>query len=50
MKFKDAEEYIEDCRKEDGSLDESELINLVLWAYDRGYSESREHFREEVLM
>jgi hypothetical protein len=47
MKSQDAKEYIEDCRKPDKTLDEQELIDLVIWAYDKGWSEGIADYREE---
>ena len=47
MKAANAREYIEDCRKPDGTLDEKELISLVLWAYDQGWSDGIDDYREE---
>ena len=47
MKSKDAKEYVEECRNDDGSLDTDELIELILWSYDKGWSEGIEDYREE---
>ncbi len=41
MKFSDAKEYMEECRQDDGTLNEDELENLIIWAYDKGCEETR---------
>jgi hypothetical protein len=47
MKIKDAKEYIEDYRLENGSLNEQGIADLIVWAYDQGWVEGREDYREE---
>lgn len=48
MKTKQAKEYIEECKNEDGSYSLTQLADLVIWAYDRGWSEGIEDYREEL--
>lgn len=49
MKSQDAIQFIEECRNEDGTLDESKLADLVIWAYDQGWSLGIQDYREEIL-
>lgn len=47
MKFKEALEYLNDLKKEDGSYIEDELVSLIIDAYDSGYRQSIEDSKEE---
>jgi hypothetical protein len=47
MKLKDAKELIDECKDKDGMLVEAELESLIVWAYDKGWTEGIEDYREE---
>lgn len=47
MKLSDAKSYIEETMDERGLFDVYELSELILWAYDKGWSEGIEDYREE---
>ena len=46
MKIECAKECLEENRKENGQLDESGLAELIIWAYDQGYEDATEDYRE----
>lgn len=47
MKIEDAKEYIRDeITKKDGDLVQN-LAELLVWAYDKGWSEGIEDYRED---
>jgi hypothetical protein len=50
MKSKEARELIELCRNDDGYLDKDEIEDLVIWAYDKGWTEAIKELVEEDLM
>ena len=50
MKLDEAKEYIAECRKDNGLLAVQELAELILWAYDKGWSEGIEDYREEKFL
>jgi len=47
MKEELAKEYIEDCKNEDGTFDEKQLIEVLQWAYDHGFVKGYEECRED---
>lgn len=47
MKSKEARELIESCRNDDGYLDKDEIQSLIIWAYDKGWTEALEDLAEE---
>jgi hypothetical protein len=49
MKSQDALQFIEECRNDDETLDESKLADLIIWAYDQGWSLGIQDYREEIL-
>lgn len=47
MKIEEAQEYVYEITDELMPGYNKKLVNLVMWAYDQGWSESREELREE---
>lgn len=47
MKTTAAKQYIEDCRNEDGTLNEQQLVELIEWTYDQGWAAGIEDYMEE---
>lgn len=39
MNTKEAKKYIELHRRPHGNLDEEGIIDLIIWAYDKGWTE-----------
>jgi hypothetical protein len=48
MNTKEAKKYIELHRKPHGSLDEEGIIDLIIWAYDKGWTEGVKDFEEDL--
>jgi hypothetical protein len=47
MNAKEAKKYIELHRKPHGGLDEEGIIDLIIWAYDKGWADGTKDFKED---
>jgi hypothetical protein len=45
MKTKEAEKLLDECKLIAGEYSDGELVNLILWAYDKGWSEGIEDYK-----
>ena len=47
MKSQEAREYVEEILEASSKTTLDELTDLVIWAYDQGWVEGREDYKEE---